>query len=38
MPQTKEKSKGTASITGSAVRLGKIFALSLVEVGYDGKA
>ena len=37
MPQTKEMSKGTASITGSAVRLGKIFALSLIEAGYDGK-
>ena len=38
MPQTKEKSKGIASITGSAVRLGRIFALSLIEAGYDGKA
>jgi len=38
MPQTKEKSKGTALVTGYVVRLGKIFALSLVEAGYDGKA
>lgn len=31
----KEKLKGTASVTGGAVRLGKVFVLSLAEAGYN---
>ncbi|MFT5426578.1 MAG: pteridine reductase [Gammaproteobacteria bacterium] len=31
----KEKLKGTALVTGGAVRLGKVFALSLAEAGYN---
>ena len=31
----KEKLKGTALVTGGAVRLGKIFALNLAEAGYN---
>jgi len=38
MPQTKEKSKSTALVTGGAVRLLKIFAFSLAEAGHDGNA
>ena len=38
MPQTKEKSKSTALVTGDAVRLGKMFVLNLAEDDYDGNA
>lgn len=35
MPQSKKMSKGTALITGGAVRLGKIFSKALAEAGYN---
>jgi pteridine reductase len=35
MPQSKKMSKGTALVTGGAVRLGKVFSMSLAEAGYD---
>ena len=35
MPQTKKMSKGSALVTGGAVRLGKVFTLSLAEAGYN---
>lgn len=35
MPQSKRMSKGTALVTGGAVRLGKVFSQSLAEAGYN---
>ncbi len=35
MPKSKKMSKGTALITGGAVRLGKVFSTALAEVGYN---
>ena len=35
MPHSKSMSKGTALITGGAVRLGKVFSMTLANAGYD---
>ncbi len=35
MPHSKKMSKGTALITGGAVRLGKVFCTTLANAGYD---
>lgn len=35
MPQLKKMSKGTALVTGGAVRLGKVFSLGLAQSGYN---
>ncbi len=35
MPQSKKMSKGTALVTGGAVRLGKVFTMSLAQAGYN---
>ena len=34
MPHSKKMSKGTALITGGAVRLGKVFSETLADAGY----
>jgi NAD(P)-dependent dehydrogenase (short-subunit alcohol dehydrogenase family) len=35
MPKSKKMSKGTALVTGGAVRLGKVFSKSLADAGYN---
>lgn len=35
MPKSKKMSKGTALVTGGAVRLGKVFSVALAEAGYN---
>ncbi len=35
MPKSKKMSKGTALVTGGAVRLGKVFSNALAEAGYN---
>lgn len=35
MPKSKKMSKGTALVTGGAIRLGKVFSKALAEAGYN---